>query len=159
MNSTENPYSTPNSKVSDIEKNNTLFKLVKLSFYVGAAVSIFMIALMAVSISTLPINFNITEMSLYFSSKIFLALSAVLIYKKYQLGLYSLYIAFAVSAIHTLYVLGILDQGKRHIGAFSFLSSPYEYWIYKGTIFIAPLLFYLIWIHYWRKVSLDKQDF
>lgn len=129
--------------------------LSKVTFYIGATIPLLVVLplifsqLMALNVEASPIGD--TELILTTIPKLLLMISAIFLFRKNRNGLYILFLAFFTSIIHSVYVLGILEKGKRYIGEIQFMTSPYIYWIFKSFFYILPLILYLAWLIYWSK--------
>ena len=135
--------------------------LSKATFLVGAIIAFLSTILlmftqtMELDPETVPIG-NI-ELILVIIPKVLLAISALLLFRRNKNGLYILYSAFFASIIHSAYVLGVLESGKRYLPDVQFLTSPLIYWAFKSFFYIIPLILYLVWIVYWsNKLKQNK---
>jgi len=137
--------------------------LSKATFYTGAVIALLSIILLITS-KLLESDSEIafagnTELILVFIPKFLLAISAFFLLRRNKKGLYILYSAFAASIIHSVYVLGVLESGKRYIEGIQFLQGSHVYWIFKSFFYIVPLFLYLVWIVYWfRELKHNKQS-
>jgi len=127
--------------------------LSKFTFFAGAIIALLSIILLILSqtidLGPQTATAGNTELILIIVPKILLVISAAFLFRRNKKGLYVLYSALFASAIHSIYVLGVLESGKRYLSDMKFLTDPFIYWAYKSVFYIIPLILYLVWILYW----------